>query len=199
MFGREERKPKLKKKFNWQILPDLFFTMLKLSAFTFGGGYTIIPLLHKEAVEKKHWVTDEQMLDIVAVAQTLPGAIAVNCGVLIGYKLCGIFGALTAVLGTVLPPLIILSVLTLIYQKIIDHPPAVAILEGLRAGVVAVIIQAVFRMGKKSVKDVFSWTLAILAFIAVVFLKFNAIFIIIGGGIVGLLTLLVKRRRGEVA
>src|SRR5450756_690699 len=98
-------------KFYWKLFTSTF----SLSAFTFGGGFVIIPLMRKKFVNELHWIEEIEMLDMTAIAQSSPGAIAVNASILVGYRLAGVFGALVTVFGTVLPPLIILSVISLFY------------------------------------------------------------------------------------
>lgn len=93
----------------------LFLSALQLSTFTFGGGFVIIPLMRKKFVEKLHWIDEQEMMDYTAIAQSSPGAIAVNAAILVGYRVAGIAGALITVLGTVLPPLVILSVISFFY------------------------------------------------------------------------------------
>lgn len=122
----------LKKEMDWIekrlcLLPGkLFCSTFYLSAFTFGGGYVIIPLMRKKFVEQYHWIEEEEMLDLTAIAQSSPGAIAVNASILIGYRLAGLFGALVTVLGTVLPPLIILSVISVAYTALPEQPDCAA-------------------------------------------------------------------------
>ena len=99
-----------------KILRKLFLSTLYLSAFTFGGGYVIVTLMKDKFVDKYHWIEENEMLDLIAIAQSAPGAIAVNGAIVVGYKLAGIVGVLTAILGTVLPPFLIISVISVFYQ-----------------------------------------------------------------------------------
>ena len=103
------------------VYRKLFFSTLKLSACTFGGGFVIIPLMRQRFVEQLGWIEEQEMLDLIAIAQSSPGAIAVNASILVGYHVAGVPGALLTVLGTVLPPLIILSVISLFYQAFRDN------------------------------------------------------------------------------
>ena len=125
----------------------LFCSTFYLSAFTFGGGYVIIPLMRKKFVEQYHWIEEEEMLDLTAIAQSSPGAIAVNASILIGYRLAGLFGALVTVLGTVLPPLIILSVISVAYTAFQNSLIVQLVLRAMQAGVAAVIADVVISMG----------------------------------------------------
>ena len=99
------------------VLWKIFISTLYLSAFTFGGGYVIVSLMKKKFVDEYHWIEENEMLDLVAIAQSAPGAIAVNGAIVVGYKLAGIAGVMTAILGTVIPPFLILSVLSVFYQR----------------------------------------------------------------------------------
>jgi chromate transporter len=126
--------------------------MFFLSAFTFGGGYVIVPLMKKKFVDKRGWLEEEEMLNMTAMAQSSPGAIAVNTSILVGWRLMGISGALAAIFGTVLPPLIILSVISLFYDALRDNAAVSAVLKGMMAGVCAVIFDVVITMGGKIFK-----------------------------------------------
>ena len=106
----------MKEKNKKKMLLKLFLSTLYLSAFTFGGGYVIVTLMKKKFVDQYHWIEENEMLDLVAIAQSSPGAIAVNGAIVVGYKLSGILGALVAILGTVLPPFVILSVISVFYK-----------------------------------------------------------------------------------
>lgn len=124
----------------------LFFSSLKLSAFTFGGGYVIIPLMRKTFVEKYHWLEETEMMDLTAVAQSAPGAIAVNAAILVGYRIAGLAGALITVLGTVLPPMVILSIISMFYEAFRSNAAVSMVMQGMAAGVVAVIFDVVLVM-----------------------------------------------------
>ena len=127
----------------------LFFSTLKISACTFGGGFVIVPLLRRKFVEELGWVEEQEMLDMTAIAQSSPGPIAVNASVLVGYKVAGIPGALTAALGTTLPPLFIISVISLFYAAFRDNPVVDMVMKSMLAGVAAVICDVVITMAGK--------------------------------------------------
>ena len=126
----------------------LFSATFSLSAFTFGGGYIIIPLMRKKFVEQYHWIEEEEMMDLTAIAQSSPGAMAVNASILVGYRLAGIPGTLVTVLGTILPPLIILSIISIGYTAFRDSVAVSLVLRGMQAGVAAVIVDVVITMAK---------------------------------------------------
>lgn len=165
----------------------LFLSTFKLSAFTFGGGFVIIPLMRKEFVEKLGWIEEQEMLDLTAIAQSSPGAIAVNASVLIGYRVAGIPGALLTVLGTVLPPLAIISVVSLFYQAFRENVVVNMAMAGMLCGVAAVIFDVVINMAKTIVKQHRALPVAVMAgaFLAVRFYDVNIILIILVCGLVG--------------
>ncbi len=151
-----------------------------LGACTFGGGYVIVPLMKKKFVEELGWIEEEEMLNLIAIAQSSPGAIAVNASIIIGYHIAGVLGALVTVLGTVLPPLIIISVISLFYQAFRANLFVNMAMTGMMAGVAAVICDVVISMVKNIVKrkNILSIVTLVGAFIAVYFFKVNIIIII---------------------
>lgn len=179
---------------------QLFFSTFKLSACTFGGGFVIIPLMRKRFVEELGWIEEEEMLDLTAIAQSSPGAIAVNAAILVGYRACGFAGALISVLATVLPPLIIISVISLFYQAFRDNAIVNMAMAGMLCGVAAVIFDVVLNMmkgifQKKRILPVLVMTGA---FIAVRYFSVNIIVIILLCGIIGAADTLIceKCRKG---
>ncbi len=130
----------------------LFLSTFTLSAFTIGGGYVIVPLMRSRFVEDYHWIDEDEMIDITAVAQSAPGPIAVNASLLVGYRLAGIPGAATSILGTVLPPLIILSLVAFFYTAFKESRVIDAALRGIRAAVAAVMVDAVIGIAKTAFK-----------------------------------------------
>jgi chromate transporter len=169
----------------------LFASTFTLSAFTFGGGYVIVPLMRKKFVDKYQWIDDKEMLDLIAIAQSSPGAIAVNASIIIGYRLAGIFGAMLTILGTVLPPLLILSVISIGYTVFRDSMIVKYVLRGMQAGVAAVIVDVVINMITELVKDkrVIPVLVMLAAFAASFIFDVNVIFIILISGIIGVLSM----------
>lgn len=165
----------------------LFTSTFYLSAFTFGGGFVMIPLMKQKFVDDLKWLEEEEMLNLAAIAQSSPGAIAVNAAILLGYRVAGLPGAMISILGTILPPLIILSVISLFYTAFKDNKIVRAVLRGMQAGVAAVIANVVIDMGGDIVKKrkVLPIVTMILAFIAVFFFKINVIYIILICGAIG--------------
>jgi chromate transporter len=177
----------------------LFSAMFFLSAFTFGGGYVIVPLMKKKFVDETAWLEEDEMTDIVAMAQSAPGVMAVNASILVGRRLLGLSGIPVAVAGTVLPPLIILSVISLFYAAFRDNAVVRAVLNGMTAGVCAVIFDAAITMGGKVVKTKKPLPILIMAgaFLACFALRINLIYIILFCGSLGALVGLRDKKTGK--
>lgn len=165
----------------------LFVSTFKLSACTFGGGFVIIPLMRKKFVEELGWIEEQEMMDLTAIAQSSPGAIAVNASILVGYHVAGVFGALLTVLGTVLPPLTIISVISLFYQTFRNNQIVVMAMAGMLCGVAAVIFDVVIHMTESifQQKRILPLLMMTGAFAAVRFFAVNIILIIFICGTIG--------------
>ena len=189
MEEQEKTQGKKQDKKLWKIFWSTFY----LSAFTFGGGYVIVSLMKKKFVDEYHW---NEMLDLVAIAQSAPGAIAVNGAIVIGYKLAGIAGILTAIAGTVIPPFLIISILSAGYQAFRSNQIISLMLEGMQAGVGAVIASVTYDMGAGIVKkkDALSYVLMVGAFIASCVFEVNVVYVILICGIVGVLRALIEKK-----
>ncbi|MHB1152596.1 MAG: chromate transporter [Eubacteriales bacterium] len=181
-------------KHNIKFYIKLFTSTFMLSAFTFGGGYVICPLMKKQFVEKLGWINEKEMLDFIAIAQSSPGAMAVNASVLLGYHLSGILGALVAIVGTVLPPLVLISVISVGYSMFASNELIKNVLRGLQAGVCAIIIDVVIGMGYVIIKDrkVIPIILMLFAFIAVTIFNVNVILVIFICGLAGFISVIKK-------
>ena len=158
----------------------LFFVMLKLSAFTFGGGYVIISLMKKEFVDRYGWISEKEMIDYTAIAQSSPGAIAVNASILVGIKIGGAAGMIISILGTIIPPLVILTALSYIYAQFIEIAAVRYIMLGMQAGVAAVICDVVVSLAC-SVWRENKWiaaVTAVISFILVALLSVNVMIIV---------------------
>ncbi|MBE6789672.1 MAG: chromate transporter [Ruminococcaceae bacterium] len=181
------------------ILTKLFFTMLYISSFTFGGGFVIVTLMKKKFVDEMQLLDEQEMLDITSIAQSTPGAIAVNAAVIVGKKLAGSSGIAAAVLGTVLPPIVIISVISLFYNAFSENFYVSLILRGMQAGIAAVILDVVCSLSEKSFrnKKLLDILLIITAFVLVFFFKVNVIIIILSAAVIGAASLLINKRRAE--
>lgn len=176
----------------------LFTSTFKLSASTFGGGFVIIPLMRKKFVEELGWISEEEMLDLVAIAQSSPGAIAVNASILVGYRVAKIKGSIISVIGTILPPLIIISIISLFYKQFRDNFIINLMMKGMLCGVAATILDVVFNMAKTifTQKRLLPVLMMILAFIANYYLAINIIIIIIISALIGSLDTLYQEKKG---
>ena len=180
-------------KFFW----TLFISTFTLSAFTFGGGYVIVPLMRKKFVETLGWIDEEEMLDLIAIAQSAPGPIAVNSSIIIGYRLAGIPGALVTTFGTVLPPMVILSVISQFYTAFRDNVVVSLVLKGMGIGVAAVIVDVVYTMAKGVVKTKDAlWIIVMCAALVVaLFTSLNVVFVILTCGVVGAINVIVQDKK----
>ena len=180
-------------------LLKLFCATFTLSAFTFGGGYVIITLMKDRFVDKYHWLEENEMLDMVSIAQSAPGPIAVNGSIITGYTLRGILGALATTFGTVLPPFLIICVVSLFYDAFADNFVVSELLEGMQAGVGAVIASVVYDMAAGVVKgrSPFVDVIMVIAFIATCVFKISVVDIVIACIILGIIRTLLLKREGN--
>lgn len=193
----ERTKADMKK--SWKLYWTLFTSTFTLSAFTFGGGYVIVPLMKKKFVDDLKWIEEEEMLNLVALSQSAPGAIAINCSILVGYRMAGILGSIIAVFGTVLPPLIILTVISYFYEAFKSSTVISALLKGMQAGVAAVIVDVVIGMSGNIIKtkQVFSILMMVGAFIAAFVFDVNAAVIITVCGLIGAIMVIYREKTGR--
>ena len=159
----------------------LFISMMMISAFTFGGGFVIIGMMRKKFCDELHWVSDDEVLDMTAIAQSAPGALAVNSAVIFGYRIAGIKGALTSVLATVIPPIVIISIVCMIYDAFSTNVIVQTALQVMRAGVAAIIVDVVIDLAANVIKakNILNVILMIAAFIATWYFKVSSIVIIL--------------------
>lgn len=178
----------------------LFRTCFLISCCTFGGGMVIISMLQKKFVEDLKWVSQDEVMDMVAIAQSCPGVMAVNTSIIIGYHVAGVLGALLTVLGTVTPPMIILTLISAVYVQFRSNVVVALVLKGMQAGVAAVLINVAITMTKNAVKSktVLSWLLLMGSIVAVVLLKVDMILAIVVCGIIGGVTsVLASKKEGS--
>ncbi|MFY9177780.1 MAG: chromate transporter [Caldicoprobacterales bacterium] len=177
----------MKKKANIKLLIEMFITFFKIGAFTFGGGYAMIPLIEREVIDNKGWIkNEEEIIDVFAVAESIPGAIAINSSTFVGYKIAGRKGAIVAACGVILPSFITITVIAAFFTRFQDNPIVKAAFMGIRSTVVALILMAAIKVGKKAIKDKFSVLITIMTVILVLVLDIHAIFAIVIGAMVGL-------------
>lgn len=177
----------------WQ----LFLTFFKIGLFTFGGGYAMIPLIQKETVETKKWISDDDILEIIAIAESTPGPIAINSATFVGYRVRGFWGAFCATFGVVLPSFLIILAIAFVLREFSSIKAVQYAFWGIRAGVLALVFKALVTMYKKSKKGIFQACVSIAAFLIAAFLDVNVIFVIIGCAIAGLIASFVAERRAK--
>ena len=178
-------------------LIKLFKSTFALSAFTFGGGYVIVPLMKEKFVEELHWIEEREMLNMVAIAQSAPGPIVVNASIILGYKVAGLSGAFVTLLGTILPPLIIMSIVSSFYLSFRDNQVVSAVLKGMQAGVAAIITNVVLNMGHNVLREK-SWLSTLImigSFIASFILNINVMYVIFTCALIGAMNTLLTLRK----
>ena len=185
-------------------LKQIFWSTIQISATTFGGGFVIVPLMRKKFVEELGWIDEEEMLDLVAIAQSSPGAIAVNAAIIVGYHIAGLAGAATAAIGTILPPFIIISIISIFYREFRDNKFVSLIMAGMLAGVAAVILDAVINLAKQifKLKRILPIIVMLVSFIATYFFRINILMVIGGAALTGLIDSLYqaqKRKREKLS
>ena len=191
MKGKGKKMEKKNKKMLWKI----FISTLYLSAFTFGGGYAMIPLIQRETVVKRKWVDDDDILDIVAIAESTPGPIAINASTFVGYRVGGFFGAVVGTVGMVLPSFIIILAISFVLNSFQDVQAVKYAFSGIRAGVLALIIRALWLMYKNVEKCAVSYIVMAAAFILSAFTSVNVIIVIAGCALFGLITAYINTKK----
>lgn len=167
----------------WQIFGAFF----KIGAFTFGGGYAMIPLIQKEMVERRHWVEDEDILEIVAIAESTPGPIAVNASTFVGYRVAGFWGAFFGTFGMILPSFVIIIAISFVLRAFQKLQAVQYAFMGIRAGVLALMLRALFMMYRQTKKSILAYLVMAAAFILTAFLNINVLYVIIGCAVCGVL------------
>ncbi|MCM0651044.1 chromate transporter [Clostridium swellfunianum] len=177
----------------------MFYSFFKIGAFTIGGGYAMIPLIEKEVVDKKQWVSREDFLDMLALAQSAPGPIAINTAVFVGYKMAGIPGMIFTVLGSVLPSFLIILIVAAFFAGIKDNQGVERAFKGIRPAVVALIAAPVIRLGQSAKINRKTIIIPIAAAALVAFLKITAVYIILAAAVLGILygKLQEKQKEGK--
>ena len=177
----------------WKVFAAFF----KIGAFTFGGGYAMIPLIQKEAVESHGWVTDDDILEIIAIAESTPGPVAINSATFVGYRAAGVVGSVCATLGVVLPSFLIILGLSFVLRQFQELRAVQYAFAGIRAGVLALLIKSLWSMYKKSPKGWPAYVVMAGSFILTAIFDVNVLFVIIGCAVFGLVTATVLERREQ--
>ena len=176
---------------DYSKLWTLFKSMFVLSACTFGGGFVIVSLMKKRYVEELKWLDEDEMLDVTAITQSCPGPLPVNASVIIGYRMAGVVGSLTAILGTIIPPMVIISIISLFYNQFRTNPYIATALQVMRAGVAAVIFDVVINLAGNVLKTkrILYIAMMVIAFVATYFFDVSAMIVIIVCLCIGLIDL----------
>jgi chromate transporter len=169
------------------MLINLFLTFFKIGAFTFGGGYAMIPIIQREIVENKKLIEDEEFMDAIALAQASPGPIAVNTSIYVGYRIKGFFGAVACTLGTVLPSFITILLIAIYFYRFRENAIIDKVFRGIRPAIVALILSAVYKMWTKGTRSWNKVISSLLALTAVLLFKISPIWIVLTGAVVSVL------------
>lgn len=165
----------------------IFMTFFKIGLFTFGGGYAMVPLIEYEMVEKHRWIDSKEIIDIVAIAAAAPGVISVNTATFVGYRVAGFRGALVATVGMIIPSYVIICTIAIFYQQFKDLVWVSYAFTGIRAGVIVLLLGAVFELGKKLEYTTMAVLILTITFVLATFTELNVIFLLIGSGITGMI------------
>ena len=176
----------MKKK--WKTLWQVFATFFKIGAFTFGGGYAMIPLIQKEAVDNHGWVTDDDILEIIAIAESTPGPIAINSATFVGYRTCGVLGSAAATLGVVLPSFVIIFAISFVLRQFQELKAVQYAFQGIRAGVMALLCKALWGMYKKNKKNWASYIVMAGSFLLTAVWDVSVLPVLAGCAVFGLVT-----------
>ena len=176
----------------WQ----LFLTFMKIGGFTFGGGYAMIPLIQKETVEVKKWITDDDILEIIAIAESTPGPIAINSATFVGYRTAGVLGSMAATLGVVLPSFVIITLISFVLTQFQELKAVQYAFFGIRAGVLALIVKAVVNFYKRADHGVFGITVMVAAFLWSAILDWSVIALIALCAVAGIVYCTYARKKG---
>lgn len=174
---------------------ELYYVFAKIGTFTIGGGLAMMPMIQKELIEKRHWITDDELLDYYAVGQSTPGIVAVNVSTFVGYKQLGILGGIIATFGMVTPSLVIIMLLAKFINSIDDYPIVQKALKGINVAVTALLTSVVINFSKKTIKNVFNAICMMISFVVVFFLKIQSFYIILAALLIGTIITAIKLKK----
>ena len=176
---------------------NLFLTFMKIGAFTFGGGYAMIPLIQREVVEEKKWINESELMDMIAIAESTPGPIAINSATFVGHHVGGFRGAFCATVGVILPSFAIIAVISYVLQQFERLRAVKYAFMGIRAGVLALILKAFWNMARQIPKKAISCCIAAAAFVLAALVKLNVLIVIVLCAAAGLIASLAAERRAK--
>ena len=179
----------------WKTLWQVFATFFKIGAFTFGGGYAMIPLIQRETVENHKWVTEEDILEIIAIAESTPGPIAINSATFVGYRTCGVLGSVAATLGVVLPSFVLIFAISFVLRQFQELKAVQYAFHGIRAGVMALLCKALWGMYKKNQKNWASYLVMAGSFLLTGILDVSVLPVLAGCAVFGLVTAKMMERK----
>lgn len=174
----------------------LLLVFMKISVMTFGGGYSMIPFIEREIVDKRNWLTKEELIDVIAISESTPGPIGICCATFVGYQTCGFSGALLATLGAIIPSFVIIYLISIFLNYFSEIVFIKYLFFGIRAGVLSLLFKAIFTMYNASPKHIIAYIIMALSFFLVVFFSCNVLYILIGAALIGLCsTIIMKKKR----
>ncbi|MEE1268090.1 MAG: chromate transporter [Treponema sp.] len=176
------------------IFLELLISFVKIGFLTIGGGYVMLPMMQSELIDKKHWITEEELLDYYAVGQSTPGIIAVNVATFVGYKKAGVTGGIVATLGIISPSLIIITALAGVIQSIDQYPNVQKAMSGINVAVCALITDATLNFIKKGVKNFVTLLVLLASFLLIYYVKVPSYLIVLGAAFLGTITYFVKNK-----
>ena len=182
-------------KSKWKTLWQVFATFFKIGAFTFGGGYAMIPLIQRETVDNHKWVTEDDILEIIAIAESTPGPIAINSATFVGYRTCGVLGSVAATLGVVLPSFVIIFAISFVLRQFQELKAVQYAFNGIRAGVMALLCKALWGMYKKNKKNWASYTVMAGSFLLTAIVDVSVLPVLAGCAVFGLVTAKIMERK----
>ncbi|MBQ0011816.1 MAG: chromate transporter [Clostridiales bacterium] len=177
------------------LTAKLFVQFFKIGAFTFGGGYAMIPLIQSEVVDKNKWMEAQELLDVVAIAESTPGPIAINAATYVGYKVSGLKGAIAATLGVTIPSFTIITLIAMLFTNFSDNRYVQNAFWGIRIAVLALILKAVISMYKKCPKSIISYLIMAMCFVVVTIFHINVLWAILASAVIGLVSQGIGRKK----
>ncbi len=178
---------------------EIFLTFLRLGAFSFGGGYAMIPLIERDVCTTKKWIEREKLYDIFSVSEALPGAIALNASTFVGYSIGGIWGAVAALLGNLVPSVLIVFALIASYVHFKDNTAVQNAFNGIRPAIIALIVYAAYKIAKSGIKDFVTVIIFVCAFVACLVFVVPPIPVIIAAVVAGIVTKMVRRKSKKIS
>ena len=182
-----------------RLLIELYLAFVKIGAFTFGGGLAMMPIMQRELIEKRGWLTDEELIDYFAIGQSTPGIIAVNVATFVGYKRLGVLGGIIGTLGVVTPSWVIIMILAGAISSVDKYPVAQKALKGINVAVAALLTSVIVKFSKKTIKSVWNAVLMLTAFALIYFFKVQSVWIIIASLVIGCLITMYKQKKAAKA